>query len=111
MKKLKPLTELKRRPKTLVELFKTPGRWIKHALHSEDHTGCCIVGGANFIRHGVFSWWDTGNTGGINPVDFEALQAKIAKAAGIRGLNLVIWNNDPNLTHSKFLRVLKKAKV
>ena len=110
MKKLKPLTELKRRPKTLVELFKNPQRWTKSALCNKDGTACCVVGGRNFIEYGVFS---TVCAGISNQIDFDALWKKIARTAGInhRKSSIIVWNNDPNLTHSKFLRVLKKAKV
>lgn len=106
---MKPLTKLKRRPTTLVELFSNPKRWTKDALNTADNVACCIVGGANFIRHGVFSYWDSDKR--EPTVDFEELSAKINKVARVRDFDIVCWNNDPKLTHKKFLSVLKKAKV
>ena len=102
---LKPLTALKRKPKTLVELFRDPRRWTKGQLINGDYTAVCVRGGINFLC--------TGNADNFAGELF-AIEDKIRAAAGLVDedrMAVVCWNNDPSLTHKEFLRVLKKAGV
>ena len=115
MKPLKPLTALKRKPKTLVELFRDPRRWIKGSLRNPDTTACCVRGGINFLLRG-----DPYNFPHTGPAyrRFNTIERKIARAAGLdvsrvgfESFLIPGWNNDPSLTHKEFLRVLKQAGV
>ena len=108
MKPLKPLTALKRKPKTLVELFRDPRRWTKNELVSRDGIAACVLGGANFLCCGNPEGW---NVGREIIISREVIISRIAMALGSGRYDVVPWNNNPALTHREFLRVLKKAKV
>lgn len=122
--KLKPISQLKRKPKTLVELFKSPRRWARgvpftacipdehnnvHDRHydpSKDNSqtaiACCIQGGIALIK-------------GI-PWEHAERTEEFKKVADILGfqdnrLRIIRWNNHICQSHAEFLETLRKAGV
>ena len=104
-KHLTPLPNLKRKPRSLVELFRDRRRWTKNKLANGNLTACCVRGGINFLC--------TGDPYKCKPENLAAIENKIIKAAGLPQTEnaVVIWNNSPRLTHGEFLTVLRKARV
>ena len=112
---MKPISQLKRKPKTLVQLFKSPKRWIKERLFNatkggyDSSTSFCVRGGAFYLCAGF-----------KQPTNYTESDQAWNKAQEIEQKVLSVlppltsicqWNNNPNLTHKEFLETLKKAGV
>lgn len=119
---LKPILQLKRKPKTLVQLYSSPKRWVKGWFFSSiepiDHrveyiennevknpdtaVACCIQGAIAIV--------DNINFNNVYPHNKKLL--KIANVLGFKNVHEVIeWNNRSETTFKEFISVLKKAGV
>ena len=96
MKKLPPIKNLKRKPKTLQELFRSPKRWIqgryKDRRNYEDSTCFCLIGGIQLIYK--------------NPNEIEN---KVAMHLGV--MSISYWNDKEYRTIEDIQNLVKELDI